>query len=356
MTYRVGLACTASALFLSACSAGPTGHSAPNLSRQQSAIMRGEPAVGPAYDAIGALVATRVFYDENVGAVRTQVTPFCTASLISNTTVLTAKHCARTVALALKDPLVTLHFALGPDARAPKHKVTIVKAEEAPGDQGGFVHFGRDVAVVLLGEKVQEVTPLTLATLHDDMVGQGFEAVGYGIQNAEGKLGTRQKGRVKLTALEGRVFELALGDYAAYETWLAEELLMTSAAAGKPEADDAGLADDMDAGLHAGSDAGSDAGQRDNAQSDDTAREAWRVRYDDTPLMAGYEAFVGGDAESVQPCSGDSGGPLLKNGQVYGVASGVLRSEQRVCDHGAVYATFGPEVMRFLKDGQRPRK
>ena len=210
------------------------------------------------------------------------------------------------------------------------------------------MHFGRDVAIVLLGEKVKGIAPLKLATLHDKMLGQGFEAVGYGIQNAEGEFGTRQKGRVKLKALEGRVFELALGDYAAYETWLAEEVLMTSSAAGRQEVEDAGLPDGMDAGL--------DAGLADIAESDDTARDAFRARYDDTRLVAGYEAFVGGYPESAQPCSGDSGGPLLKNGKVYGVASGVLPTQKLVCDHGTVYATFGPEVMRFLKDGKRPRK
>ncbi len=58
---------------------------------------------------------------------------------------------------------------------------------------------------------------------------------------------------------------------------------------------------------------------------------------------------MGTDEGDPQPCSGDSGGPLLRNGKVFGVASGVLRSSERVCDHGTVYATFGPEVLDFIK-------
>jgi hypothetical protein len=302
--------------------------------------------VGRAYDAIGALVATRSYYDLDAAEVKQRVTPFCTATLISPTTLLTAKHCARTVAMALEDPLVELHFALGPDARAPKRVVPIAEAQGAPGDDGGFVHFGRDVAVVFLDEKVKGIKPLELATLKDKQVGTGFEAVGYGIQNAEGEFGTRQKGLVKLKALEGRVFELALGDYAAYETWLSEELLASIPPA-EAQIEDAGTA---------GMDGGFDAGLPEEASYEDEQREGFRVRYDETRLMAGYEAFVGGDSKSVQPCSGDSGGPLLKNGKIYGVASGVLRTDKLVCDHGAVYATFGPEVMRFLEGAKEGRK
>jgi hypothetical protein len=350
MTHRFGLTCAASALIFSACSEGPTDESAPELSQRAQSIVRGEPAVGRAYDAIGALVATRSYYDLDVGEVRQRVTPFCTASLISQTTLLTAKHCVRTVAMALEDPLVELHFALGPDARAPKRKIAIVEAEGAPGDDDGFVHFGRDVAVVFLDEKVKGIKPLELATLKDKQVGTGFEAVGYGIQNAEGDFGTRQKGLVKLKALEGRVFEMALGDYAAYETWLSEELLATIPPA-DTQVEDAGAVS-VDGGSYAGFDAGL-AGEPIAAEDE---REGFRVRYDETRLMAGYEAFVGGDSKSVQPCSGDSGGPLLKNGKVYGVASGVLRTDKLVCDHGAVYATFGPEVMRFLEGAKKGRK
>ncbi len=343
MHSRVVLVSLANALLFGSCA---DGHSAPDdgpATSVEQSIVRGEPAVGPAYAAVGALVASRTIFDQNIGALRTIVTPFCTASLISRTVLLTAKHCVRTLEGALEDPLIDVIFALGPDALNPVRKVSIAGAAAAPGDQGGFVHFGRDVGVVFLGEQVTEVEPLKLATLRDRMVGADLEAVGFGIRDEALNFGTRQKGIVRLSALQGRVFEHALGDFEGFQRWLTEDLFVLQSG---PDhvGDDAPL-------LDAGFDAGVDAGAFDTAPPE--TPNSLHVRYDDTLLVPDYEAFVGGDADSAQPCSGDSGGPLLKDGKVYGVASGVLRTNKLVCDYGAVYATFGPDVMAFLKEARR---
>ncbi len=339
MHSRVVLVSLANALVFSSCA---DGHSAPDdrtATSVEQSIVRGEPATGPAYDAIGALVASRTIFDQNIGALRTIVTPFCTASLISPSVLLTAKHCVRTLEGALEDPLIDVVFALGPDALNPVRKVAIADAAAAPGDQGGFVHFGRDVGVVFLGEQVTEVEPLKLATFRDRMVGAGLEAVGFGIRDEALNFGTRQKGLVKLTALQGRVFEHALGDLEGFQRWLTEDLFLLQSGPDHADGDTLWL------------DAGLDAGSFGTAHPE--APNELRERYEGTLLVPDYEAFVGGDADSAQPCSGDSGGPLLKDGEVYGVASGVLRTNKLVCDYGAVYATLGPDVMAFLKEARR---
>jgi hypothetical protein len=78
-----------------------------------------------------------------------------------------------------------------------------------------------------------------------------------------------------------------------------------------------------------------------------------RELYDTTVLLDGYEAYVGNAAGNAQPCFGDSGGPLARmvNGELtaFGVTSGGIDSPQLICDYGAVYATFGPDVATFIK-------
>ena len=61
---------------------------------------------------------------------------------------------------------------------------------------------------------------------------------------------------------------------------------------------------------------------------------------------------TGGFPGDAQPCFGDSGSSLVKykDGKYvsYGVVSGGLGTDDLICDLGAVYATFGPEVATFL--------
>ncbi len=344
MHSRAGLITLANTLLLSSCANERNAPADVPVARVEQGVLRGEPATGRAYDAIGALVSSRVVFDQNIGAPRTIVTAFCTASLISSSVLLTAKHCVRTLQATLDDPLIEVVFALGPAALHPVRKVAIAGAAAAPGDEGGFVHLGRDVGVVFLGERVTEVEPVKLAMLTEPMVGTVVEAVGSGIRDGARNFGQRQRGAVRLTALSGRIFEQALGDFEGFERWLTEDLLVLQT--GTDQA--GGGTAPGDAGIGARPEGGRDAGQTAADTTRPEGLNGLQRRYDDTLLVAEYEAFVGGTAESAQPCSGDSGGPLLNDGKVYGVASGVLRTNKPVCDYGAVYATFGPEVMTFL--------
>ena len=55
--------------------------------------------------------------------------------------------------------------------------------------------FGVDMAVAYLDDPVDDVAPLDLGHLREDMAGRRFIAVGYGSQNmAETKNGTRLAG------------------------------------------------------------------------------------------------------------------------------------------------------------------
>ncbi|WP_437613725.1 trypsin-like serine protease [Sorangium sp. So ce834] len=78
-----------------------------------------------------------------------------------------------------------------------------------------------------------------------------------------------------------------------------------------------------------------------------------RKHYDEAVLLAGHEALVGAGEGDAQPCYGDSGSPLVRTEggrlRVYGVASGVIRTNQLACDYGTVYATLGPDVLAFAK-------
>jgi hypothetical protein len=71
------------------------------------------------------------------------------------------------------------------------------------------------------------------------------------------------------------------------------------------------------------------------------------------PLLASYEALFSTDGTNVQPCSGDSGGPLLRKVdgalQVHGVASWVLaKGGSAPCGGGVVYATFGESAKQLI--------
>jgi hypothetical protein len=88
--------------------------------------------------------------------------------------------------------------------------------------------------------------------------------------------------------------------------------------------------------------------------ADDPMERYLRELYDTTILLDGYEAYVGNAPGNAQPCYGDSGGPLLRmvgnDLTIYGVTSGGLHSTTLICDYGAIYASFGPDVANFLKN------
>jgi hypothetical protein len=274
--------------------------------------------------------------------------PFCSGVLISEQTVLTAKHCAA-AARSADGVYEIAMFGIGPDGNNPQRVVEIVDTELAPGNEGGFVGYGRDVGTVHLGEKItaKEAKPLKTAALTDGMVDASFAVLGYGVQDNTGVYGSRRVGTVKLRALHGKIFELMFGSYQAFKDWYLGNGYYL-APAGTTFAS-------MDGGVTP-IDGGPTPIDATPIDAYDWLDEYLHSIYDTTILLDGYEAYVGNAAGNAQPCFGDSGGPLVRlvgnDLTVYGVTSGGISSPNMMCDYGAVYASFGPDVASFIKTSQ----
>ena len=146
-------------------------------------IIGGFPANDPVLDAIGSLV---VHFDGGpVGPPGAPVAGAVRRHPDSSETVLTAKHCALIVPFIISLG-GRLTFAVGPDSAKPKREVNVVATELAPGDEGGFVRVGHDVAVMHLETPITDLVPVDLAVLADEQIGQPFAAIGYGVQDNRG--------------------------------------------------------------------------------------------------------------------------------------------------------------------------
>ncbi|MBS2023117.1 MAG: trypsin-like serine protease, partial [Deltaproteobacteria bacterium] len=213
---------------------------------------------------------------------------FCTATLISPTEVLTAKHCI--VETDSTSPfyfqkyvnLIPIYFAVGADANHPTQLVQAIAADYATPNENGFVGLGSDMGVYHLIAPVQNVKPLKIATAdlkdqsattstdHGDLA-KKFSAMGYGVQDQLGSVGTKKIGQLTLNALSGLVYEKMFGSldgFAAYlKTVYGEQL----------------IDDNMDIVTD------------------------W---YNTTSFLQGYDAYLGNQPGDVQTCFGDSGGPL----------------------------------------------
>ncbi|KYG01083.1 hypothetical protein BE21_56840 [Sorangium cellulosum] len=293
------------------------------------AIIGGVDAESNALDAIGSLGVAVEAANEETGAHDVQYLPFCSGTLIGKSTVLTAKHCvdaAREMAAKGR-----VYFGVGFDGTHPDRTVDIVELGRAPGHEGGFVRFGRDVGIAHLDEEITDIEPAAMAALSDADIDTRFAAIGYGVQDNENTLGTRKAGSVTLRAREGKIYELMFGSFDAFKQWATtrdrSERLARLSAEAEAEGDEGEAACDIDCLL--------------------------RKYYDEMVLLGGYEALVGAGEGDAQPCYGDSGSPLVRieggRLRVYGVASGVIRTNQLACDYGTVYATLGPDVLAFAK-------
>lgn len=286
-------------------------------------IIGGVDAKSASLDAVGALM----YRDPQTQ----QLQELCTATLIGERAVLSAKHCAVQLGQTAADagvpaqPTETrfidawqMFFAIGPDTKAPKRLVPLESVSLCSDYDGGWIGMGCDFSVYRTKEAVTDVKPLKVApaTLAADAVGKKLTAVGYGAQNvAETQLGTRKAGTLTLRAVEGQPLHVLFPTIDAF--------------------DDAIKKDEGNALVL-------------------NSTEAIRQIYD-MQLKPGYEVFLGAVDGDAQVCHGDSGGPLLMNvdGElvIQGVASAVGLSGARLpCNMGAIYAVPGPAAQKLVDE------
>ncbi len=258
--------------------------------------------------------------------------------MIAEKTVLTAKHCVQAIQDYSAEEGYVPAFGIGPDAWNPQRKVEIVAWETDPVTQGGILEIGHDVGAVHLAQAVTDLPFVRYAQFTPADLGKRFGAIGYGIMNAAGSRGPRLAGNVTANALEGKWYELMFGNYDAFRKWVHDM--------GYDWVDEGGDGDSGDGDIGDGDgDGGYD------------PEQYWRDLYDNTKLLSGYEVDVGRKKGDVQPCRGDSGGPLIKSagGELisYGVTSAAIHGTTLDCEKGGIYATFGPDVLTFLDQAKQ---
>ncbi|MCG8555576.1 MAG: S1 family peptidase [Proteobacteria bacterium] len=273
-------------------------------------------------DAVGSLV---VPYTDEEG--RERYNPFCSAALISQRQVLTAKHCA----VFVKN--VPVAFGFGPDGRQPKRIVHVVDWVAPPNDLGLVTSFGRDLAVLHLAERVTDREPMKLGTLDASRIGDVLVNAGYGMQDNSGTAGTRKAGKETLRALEGNIFEVMLGGFEQFFEWY------TGCAWDWPPPDVV---------------------EPDFCPS---FRHPFfiaylRTIYDEALLVPGYSFVAGGAPGDSNTCFGDSGSPYFEADEhgvltTYGVVSSGMGSVDQVCDFGTIMVGFGPRNMSLIERALR---
>jgi hypothetical protein len=264
-------------------------------------IVGGVDASGAQLNAIGSL--GKVGFDGKFSY-------FCTATLVAPSVVLSAKHC-------LQNGPEGISFAIGPDSTKPIKTVAAREVKTAPDGTGGFVQLGQDVALVVLAEPITDVTPLQYINGHipAEKVGSKLTAVGFGIRDRDRTSGQRRAGALTLQAVAGQPLHQL---FATIDDLLAIFV------------------------------------QSDGADYVDSQKERMQKFYDLT-LKDSSEAYLGLGKDDAQPCSGDSGGPLIGrlNGKnvVFGVVSGSFKTRAYPCSVvGEVYATFPPQVQDMLAE------
>ena len=179
---------------------------------------------------------------------------------------------------------------------------------------------GADVAVLALEERITEVEPLAVLTgsIPKDLVGSRFSAVGFGVRDRQRTIGLRQAATLTLRATRGQFMK------SLFES---EDALVDFTRQTSPEA----------------------FLERDAER----LREFWRRE-----LLPDYEAYLGLGEGDAQPCSGDSGGPLIgRIGDrlvVSAVVSGSFKLGRSSANPrsvlGEMYATLGPVVQATLDE------
>jgi hypothetical protein len=173
---------------VSACSQGQTEDGA-NPAKNNQAIINGNDASDPKFDAVGALLTVN---DWDLA---------CSGTLIAPKAVVTAKHCVnKYVAPALAQGQ-TIHFAFGAWL------------------DGLLLNGGRDVAVVYLESAPEGIQPAKLGLFTNAALGTQFQIAGYG-QDETGFYGLRMAGPATARAISGQWYDLLFnGDRQAFLDW-----------------------------------------------------------------------------------------------------------------------------------------
>jgi secreted trypsin-like serine protease len=108
--------------------------------------------------------------------------PFCTGTVISKRTVLTAGHCV--------DPPRTTpkEIWFGVNLLQPEHKIKVVASKRHPGYHNAGDEVAHDLALLeLASDAPVQPSPLLRATMDDSptYIGKDFTFVGYGVTNPE---------------------------------------------------------------------------------------------------------------------------------------------------------------------------
>ena len=300
-----------------------TDEPGPEVGRTEQELIGGFRAPGTALNAVGT-VGMKDFTG------RYQF--LCSATLIAPSVVLTAKHCAMVISGELKGVklvnVTPVFFAVGPDATRPIKLVEAIASELSPVDLGGMAGLGNDVATYQLAAPITDVTPIPVAevafTAQD--LGKRHLAIGYGTKDLFEDVnrlpsGQRRTGYLTLRALAAKPVQVVYGNRQA----LVDDLLFR----GLPPESLPFVQREID--------------------------RLW-----ESSLLESYEVWAGLDSTmkaadgttDVQPCHGDSGGPLLATiggqRQIMGVASAVLFSRQLTCDRGAFYGTIAAKTREMI--------
>jgi len=272
----------------------------------KEAVIGGSPASEAKYGAVGALVISLPefeYYDV-----------FCSATLIDDKAIVTARHCMPMVQDAL-DYGSGAFVAFGPDAFNPTQMIPIEGYVTAPpSPTGGLLDAeGRDVAVAYLSARPKNIKPAKVGRWENKMLGDKFQIVGYGYSSTGGSYGQKFVGTGTARAIKGYWYPLLFNNKKQkFLDWYYTD------AATSPTPEQA---------------------------------EQWWSTF---KLETDYELLATGLPGEAVGCNGDSGGPIVKgsnanNLTTYGVSFAVEGQFSTICGKGAGYAVFNKTMEKFVE-------